>query len=85
VGGDVSINNNTFLMTDFMNLKIKPTQSFGDTHKVKIYIHMFIGMSVHTYISIYIYTMFLKKYFILFILDTLHGFPSRTRGLPSNN
>jgi hypothetical protein len=85
VGGDVPVNSNTILMIDFMNLKIKLTQSFGDAHKGKIYIHIFIRMNAHTYISIYIYIVFLKKYFILFSLDTLHGFPSRTRGLPSNN
>jgi hypothetical protein len=85
VGGDVPVNSNTILMIDFMNLKIKLTQSFRNAHKGKIYIHIFIRMNTHTYISIYIYIVFLKKYFILFSLDTVHGFPSRTRGLPSNN
>jgi hypothetical protein len=33
VEGDVSIDSVMLLMTDFMNLKIKPTQSFKDTHR----------------------------------------------------
>jgi hypothetical protein len=46
-------------MTDFINLKIKPTQFFRDIYKNKIYIHIFIEVNTH----IYIYTVFLfKKY-----------------------
>jgi hypothetical protein len=39
VVGDVSINSETFLMTDFINLKIKLTQSFRDAHKNKVRAH----------------------------------------------
>jgi hypothetical protein len=42
VGGDVSIDSETLLVTDFINLKIKPTQSFRDAHIDKIYVHVFI-------------------------------------------
>jgi hypothetical protein len=42
VGGDVPVNNETLLMTDFVNLKIKTTQSFGGTHRDKICVHVFI-------------------------------------------
>jgi hypothetical protein len=41
VGGDVIINNETFLMIDFMNLKIKLAPSFKSAHKNMIYIYMF--------------------------------------------
>jgi hypothetical protein len=61
VGGDVPIDNETFLMTDFINLKIKSAQSFGCAHKSMICVRIFIGINVHTYMSIYIYTVFLKK------------------------
>jgi hypothetical protein len=44
-----------------MNLKIKSVQSFGCTHRVRMYVYVFIGVSAHTYMSIYIYTVFLKK------------------------
>jgi hypothetical protein len=44
-----------------MNLKIKSAQSFGCTHRVRMYVYVFIGVSAHTYMSIYIYTVFLKK------------------------
>jgi hypothetical protein len=39
-------------MIDFMNLKIKPTQTFGDAHKGKIYVRVFIVVSDRTYINI---------------------------------
>jgi hypothetical protein len=32
-------------MTDFVNLKIKSTQSFEDTHRERMYMHVFIGVS----------------------------------------
>jgi hypothetical protein len=51
VKGDVPIDNKTLLMTDFVNLKIKPTQSFTYAHKYMVYMHMFIGINTHTYMS----------------------------------
>jgi hypothetical protein len=53
------------VVTDFMNLKIKPTQSFGGAHRGSVYVRVFIGMSAHTYISIYVYAVFLKKNVVL--------------------
>jgi hypothetical protein len=47
------------LVTDFMNLKI--TQSFGCGHMDQVYMCVFIGSNAHTYICIYIYTVFYKK------------------------
>jgi hypothetical protein len=61
VGGDIPVNNETLLITDFVNLKIKPTQSFRDTHRDRICVHVFIVVSAHTYMSICVYTVFLKK------------------------
>jgi hypothetical protein len=58
---DISVDSETFLMTDFVNLNIKSTQSFGGVHRDRMYVYIFIGMSVHTYMSIYIYTVFLTK------------------------
>jgi hypothetical protein len=55
------VDSETFLLTDFVNLKIKLIQSFGCTYRGRVYIYMFIGMSAHTYISNYICNMFLKK------------------------
>jgi hypothetical protein len=41
VGGDVPVDSETLLVTDFINLKVKPAQSFGCTHKsrVCVYVH----------------------------------------------
>jgi hypothetical protein len=61
VGDDVPIDNETFLMTDFVNLKIKPTQSFRCAHRSRVYVRVFIGVSVHICMNIYICTVFLKK------------------------
>jgi hypothetical protein len=58
---DVLVDNEIFLMTDFVNLKIKSAQSFRGAHKGKIYVRIFIGLSVHTCMNICIYTVFLKK------------------------
>jgi hypothetical protein len=61
VGGDVPIDSETLLMTDFMNLKIKLAQSFRGAHRGRVYVHMFIAVSTRTYMSICFCTMFLKK------------------------
>jgi hypothetical protein len=50
VGGDVPVDSDMLLVTDFVNLKIKPTQSFGDVHRDRMYVHIFIGVNTH-YVS----------------------------------
>jgi hypothetical protein len=42
VRDDVPIDSKTFLMTDFVNLKIKLTQFFRDTHRDRIYIYKYL-------------------------------------------
>jgi hypothetical protein len=61
VGGDVFVDSEMLLMTDFVNLKIKPTQSFRDAHKGRVCMRMFIGVSAHTCMSIYVCIVFLKE------------------------
>jgi hypothetical protein len=51
-----------FLMTDFVNLKIKSVQYFERTHKVKGCVYIFIDVSVHVCMMIYVCTIFLKKW-----------------------
>jgi hypothetical protein len=41
--GDVSIDSKILLVTDFMNLKIKPAQCFGGAYKDRMCVHIFIG------------------------------------------
>jgi hypothetical protein len=64
--GDVLIDNDALLVTDFVNLKIKSAQPFRYAHRNRLCVCVFIEVSAHTYISIYVYTVFLKKheYFI---------------------
>jgi hypothetical protein len=61
VGDDVPVDRETLLVTDFVNLKIKPTQSFKGAHKGRVCVFMFIGVSARTYMSICVYIVFLKK------------------------
>jgi hypothetical protein len=49
----------TLLVTDFVNLKIKPAQSFRDAYKGRMCVRVFIGVSARRYMNIY--TMFLKR------------------------
>jgi hypothetical protein len=65
VGVDVSIDSETLLMTDFVDLKIKPTQFFRGAHRVRMYMRVFIGVDTHIYISIYICNIFFKKITLL--------------------
>jgi hypothetical protein len=58
---DVFIDSVAFLVTDFVNLKIKPVQSFRGTHRDIMYVRVFIEVSANICINIFIYTMFLKK------------------------
>jgi hypothetical protein len=55
VGGE------SFLLIDFVNIKIKLTQSFGGAHRDRVCMYIFIGVSAHTYMTIYICTVFKKK------------------------
>jgi hypothetical protein len=61
VGGDIPVDSEALFVTDFMNLKIKPAQSFGGAHRDIVCVRVFIEVSDHTYMSIYVCTMFLKK------------------------
>jgi hypothetical protein len=61
VGGNVPVDSNTLLVTDFVNLKIKPVQSFGGAYRGKMCIRIFIGVDDYTCMNICIYTVFQKK------------------------
>jgi hypothetical protein len=61
VEDDIFIDREILLVNDFINFKIKSAQSFKCAYRVKIYIRMFIEISTHTYISICVYTVFLKN------------------------
>jgi hypothetical protein len=52
VKDDVPVNSEVLLVTDFVNLKIKPTQFFKGVHRDKVCVHVFIEVSVRTCINI---------------------------------
>jgi hypothetical protein len=59
--GDIPIDSETFLVTDFVNLKIKSARCFECAHKDSVCIHVLIRVNAHTSMIIYIYIVFLKK------------------------
>jgi hypothetical protein len=61
VGDAVSVDSKSLLVTDFVNLKIKPTQSFRCARKDRMYVYVFIVVNAYMYINICIFTVFLKK------------------------
>jgi hypothetical protein len=60
-GCDVLIDSEMFLVTDFVNLNIKPAQCFRDVHMSRLCVHVFIGVSARTCMSICVYIVFFKK------------------------
>jgi hypothetical protein len=60
---NVPVDNETPLVTNFMNLKIKPTQFFRGAYRDRMYVRMFIGVNDRTCMSICVCTIFLKKFF----------------------
>jgi hypothetical protein len=61
--GDIPVDSETFLVTDFVNLKIKPSQSFRDAHRDRMCMHVFIEVIIHIYIYKYLclYCVLKKK------------------------
>jgi hypothetical protein len=49
VGGDVSVNRETFLMTDFVNFKIKLTQFFKCAHRSRVCTCVYRGEFIYIY------------------------------------
>jgi hypothetical protein len=54
VGGDVPVDSEMLLVTDFINLKIKSAQSFEGIHRSMVCIYAFIGVRyVYKYLCLY--------------------------------
>jgi hypothetical protein len=61
VEGNVTVDSDTLLVTDFVNLKIKSSQSFECAHRGRVCVRVFIGVNAHTCMGIYVCTVFLKN------------------------
>jgi hypothetical protein len=61
VKDDILIDSETLLVTNFINLKIIPTQSFKYAHRSRIYVCVFIK-DKYSYIYKYLYLLFLKNF-----------------------
>jgi hypothetical protein len=58
-GGDIPIDNDTLLVIDFMNLKIKSTQSFRGAHMNRMCVYIHIDDYLYMYKYLY-FNIFLK-------------------------
>jgi hypothetical protein len=63
----VSVDSKSLLVIDFVNLNIKPTQSFEVAHMDRMYIYIFIEVNAHTCINICVCTVFLTKINVIFL------------------
>jgi hypothetical protein len=61
VRGDISIDSDALLVTNFVNLKIKSDQSFRGAYRGRVCVRVFIGVSARTYINICVCPVLLKK------------------------
>ncbi len=77
MGGDVPVDSEALLVTNFVNLKIKPAQSFGSAHRGRVCVHVFMGVSARTCMSICFCTVFLKQ--------NMHRFNTLCVGLCKND
>jgi hypothetical protein len=59
---DISINSETLLMTDFVNLKIKSTQSFKNAHKGRVYVCVYRDECSYLYEYLHLYCISKKKF-----------------------
>jgi hypothetical protein len=64
VGGDVSVDSETLLMTDFVNLRMKSVQSFRRTYRGRLCVCVYKTEYSYVYEYLYLYCVF-KKIFLL--------------------
>jgi hypothetical protein len=68
------IDSETLLVTDFMNLKIKPTQSFRGTHRNRVYVYVHMNECLYVYEYLCLYCVFFKR-IISYMLSLTTLFP----------
>jgi hypothetical protein len=61
VRGDVLINNEAFLVIDFVNLKINPAQSFKYAHIAIVCVRVYIHRGECSYMYEYLYLYYVSK------------------------
>jgi hypothetical protein len=61
VGDDVPVDSKSFLVTDLVNLKMKSVKSFRCAYRSRVCVCVFIGVSTHTCMNIYVCIVFLKQ------------------------
>jgi hypothetical protein len=65
-----------YYLTDFMNLKINPTQFFRCAHMNMMCMYIFIEVDVHTYMSIYIFLIYDHQLIGMLVKTTVPSFNS---------
>jgi hypothetical protein len=61
MGGDVPVDSDTLLMTDFVNLKIKSAQSFEGAHRGRVCVCVHRGECSYVYKYLRLYCVSQKK------------------------
>jgi hypothetical protein len=59
--GDTLVDSETFFVTDFVNLKINPTESFECAHRGRVCVHVLIGECLYVYAYLCLYCVSQKK------------------------
>jgi hypothetical protein len=67
VGGDVPVDSETLLVTDFVNIKIKPTQSFGGAHRGRVCMRVHSSGCSYVYEYLRLYCVSQKKSCVKFM------------------
>jgi hypothetical protein len=63
-GDHISVNSEAFLVTDFINLKIKPVQSFKDAYKGRMCVCVHRGECSYVYKYLHLYCVSKKNHSI---------------------
>jgi hypothetical protein len=61
VEDDIPVDSETLLVVDFMNLKIKPVQSFRDAHRGRMYVYVYRSECSYMYKYLYLYCVSKKN------------------------
>jgi hypothetical protein len=61
VEGDVPVNSDALLVTDFMNLKIKPAQSFRGAHRGRVCVRVCVHRGECSYVYEYLHLYCVSK------------------------
>jgi hypothetical protein len=69
IGSDVSVDSETLLVIDFINFKIKPTQSFRVAHRGMVCVCVYRDECLYIYKYMHLYCVSKKDYYEAVVLN----------------